>query len=378
MDVYVVLACIGIGFGLVLVGIGTGVSRYPGKGRFRELRKPVSLETVCEIKPFSWIIGLLTSNKGSSFYRYCERVVKGSEAGISVRVLLLLKVLSLSVVVVLAPTVRYTNLEVMKTSIIARSSETFSFFPGASDTDYRYNLSLYQAVLKKVGEKSFKGLSSPAQMAAVRKVMRELVRTGNEEAVEERSRTFLRTYTAVNNIRLLDWFTLLVILASFWLPDGILLIRRLLLGSRYKSELIKLENIMELLGSIPGFKTIRILEEMSRASRLFQKQLEQCRLLFKTEKELALETLRKSIRYSRLASLVDVLRIYSMTDKQLALQILERNRLEKEEEALLTAEEDVDAADIIAFISIVPVLLELANLLMKPMLDMIYEAFKYV
>jgi len=34
--------------------------------------------------------------------------------------------------------------------------------------------------------------------------------------------------------------------------------------------------------------------------------------------------------------------------------------------------------DIAAFISVVPILLELANLLLKPMLDMIYEAFKFI
>jgi hypothetical protein len=378
MDLYKVGALIGVACGFVLLCAGICISRYPREGRFSELRRMLSLDALCEVRPLKGMLSFLTSNKGSSIYRYCERVVKGSETGISIKVLLLLKMLSLLAAITLVLLIRYTNMEVMKTSIIARSSEAFSFFPGSASEDYSYNLSLYNSVLKRVGAKALKELSSGERTDAVRKAMQELVQTENPELLEERSRTFIRTYAAVNSFRLLDLQTVLIIMAAFWLPEIILLLRRLLLGSRYKNELIKLENIFELLGSVQGFKTIRILEEMTQASRLFRKHLEQCRRLFKTEKELALEGLRQSIKNSRLASLVDVLRIYSMTDKQLALQILERSRVEKEEEALMTAEEDVDAADVIAFISIVPVLLELANLLMKPMLDMIYEAFKYV
>ena len=73
-----------------------------------------------------------------------------------------------------------------------------------------------------------------------------------------------------------------------------------------------------------------------------------------------------------------MLRVFSTTDRALALQILKRNMMEREEELLLTAEEDVDVVDLIAFVSIVPILLNLANLLMKPMLEMIYQAFNVV
>ena len=100
--------------------------------------------------------------------------------------------------------------------------------------------------------------------------------------------------------------------------------------------------------------------------------------MFKTEKDIALEALKHSVKNSRFSKLVDILRVYSMTDKKLALQILERHRLEKEEEILLTAEEDMDLVDLIAFLSIIPILLQLASLLLKPMLDMIYEAFRFV
>ena len=106
--------------------------------------------------------------------------------------------------------------------------------------------------------------------------------------------------------------------------------------------------------------------------------MKNCKELFKTEKEQAIDVLKASVKNSMFCRLVDILRVYSMTDKKLALQIMERNRLEKEEGILLTAEEDIDLVDLIAFISIVPILLQLANLLLKPMLDMIYEAFRFI
>jgi len=117
---------------------------------------------------------------------------------------------------------------------------------------------------------------------------------------------------------------------------------------------------------------------MAKASRTYRKHLDNCRELFKTEKEQSLQALKASVKNTRFSRLVDILRVYSMTDKKLALQIMERNILEKEEELLMTAEEDIDLVDLIAFISIVPILLQLANLLLKPMLDMIYEAFRFI
>jgi hypothetical protein len=186
-----------------------------------------------------------------------------------------------------------------------------------------------------------------------------------------------RTMTRYNNCPF-SFQVILLILLSFWLPELVLFIKRLLLGNKYRKEVIKLENIFELHGSIRNFKTIDILEEMAKASRTYRKHLDNCRELFKTEKEQALQALKASVKNTRFSRLVDILRVYSMTDKKLALQIMERNMLEKEEELLMTAEEDIDLVDLIAFISIVPILLQLANLLLKPMLDMIYEAFRFI
>jgi hypothetical protein len=269
-------------------------------------------------------------------------------------------------------------MEVMKTAIIAKSVGDIGVFAENGAKNYVYNLTLYNSILRRIGENSLKKLDNGKRFEAVRKVIPNLTDLNNAELIDEKARAFVRTFNAVNSIKLIDWKGIIIITASLWMPETLLLIRRLLMSNMYKKEVIKLENIFELLGSIRGFKTGDVIREMAGASKIYRRHLEECMTLFKTERELALECLKLSVSNSRFSRLVDVMRVYALIDKEMALQILERNKLEKEEEIMLTAEEDVDIVDVIAFISITPVLLELANLLMKPMLDMVYDAFKYI
>ena len=367
-----------IAFGLILLCLGVFYSKYPREGRFRNLKSVLNIEAFTSIRPIKYILGLIAGNKNGKLYKLTGKVITLSETNISVQALYLLKIISLLAVAVITILVQYTNIDVIKLSIISKPQESFSIFQDLNVKDYSRNISLYNAVVKRIGEDTLKKLDGNGKLKEVKKVLPSLLQTNDRDIVEEKANTFMNTYNAVSRVRLIDWKVVLVILASFWLPELILLLKYLLLGSMYRKEVIKLENIFELLGSIKGFKTINIIEEIGKSSKAYKKHLRNCLELFKTEKELALESLKSAVKNSRFSKFVDVMRVYAMIDKKLAIQILERNKLEKEEELLLTAEEDIDMVDLIAFISIVPILLELANLLMKPMLDMIYEAFKFI
>lgn len=320
----------------------------------------------------------MAGSKNSKLNRLCQKAIDKSETNISIQLLYLIKVAVFLLVASLILLIRFTNMEVIKLSIISKSSQAFNVFQEYSVQDYSRNIALYQAVVKRIGEDRLKVLDSGGRLEEVRKVLPALLQSSEKELVEEKASVFVRTYNSVSRVTLFDWKVILVIFSSFWLPELVLLIKGLLLGNMRRKEVIKLENIFELLGSISGFKTINIIEEMCKSSKTYKKQLVSCMEHFKTEKEAALETLKTAVKHGRFGRLVDILRIYAMTDKRLAVQILERNRLEKEEDILLMAEEDIDLVDLIAFISIVPILLQLANLLMKPMLGVIYEAFKFI
>ncbi len=364
--------------GLLLIAAGTVLKVTPHQFRFLNIKDGLSLEGIAGGKTIEPILNFLSGNKKSERYRFTQRIIARSETEISVEALYLLKLVSVAVVTAIALLVSYTNADVLKLSIMSKPQEGFQIFQDITIQDYSRNAALYKAVVSRVGEDTLKKLDKAGKLEEIRKVLPSLMGIGEREIIEEKAASIVKTFEAVAKISPFNFQVFLIILSSFWFPELVLFIKKLLLGNRYRKEVIKLENIFELLGSIPNFKTIDILEEMAKASRSYRKHLENCRDLFKTEKSQALEALKASVKNTRFSRLVDILRVYSMTDKKLALQIMERNRLEKEEELLLTAEEDIDLVDLVAFISIVPILLQLANLLLKPMLDMIYEAFKFI
>lgn len=365
-----------IGFLLIAIGIILKVHSY--KFRPKNIKEEITLEAMAQSKTLSPCLNFLSGNIRSRRYRFSQGVISRSETEMTVQALYLLKIVSVITVTVIALLISFTNADVVKLSIMSKPQEGFQIFQDVSTQDYSRNAALYKAVVGRIGEDAIKKLDNTGKLEEIEKVLPSLMGIGEREIIKEKAASIAKTFDMVSQINPLNLWVIILILLSLWIPELVLFIKRLLLGNRYRKEVIKLENIFELLGSIRNFKTIDIIEEMAKASKSYRKHLENCRELFKTEKEQALEFLKVSVKSSRFARLVDILRVYSMTDKKLALQIMERNRLEKEEEILLTAEEDIDLVDLIAFISIVPILLQLANLLLKPMLDMIYEAFRFI
>jgi hypothetical protein len=294
--------------GLTTVIIGLVYRLFPKQKGSRNMKITEKINNLALSRLLKSILKIIAGNETGFLYGAAARLLARSESSLSVHGLFLTKLASLILAAMLVTGIRYTNMEIAKQSIIARSSTAINIF----------------------------------------------------------------------TVQVLDYWSLLVIIFSFWLPEAILLTKRLMLASMYRKEVIKLENIFELLGSVRGIKTFDILMEMAKASNVYRKHLTLCMEQFKTDKEEAIKSLKSSVKSTRLAKLADVVRVFSMTDRKLALQILERHRFEQEEDMLITAEEDIDAVDLIAFISIVPVVWILINLLLKPMLDTIFEIFKYV
>ena len=368
---------------LMLAGVATIITGliyrlFQKQKGTRYLRITEKINNLASSKLLKPVLSIVSGNETGFFHRTTARLLARSESSLSVYGLYLTKLAALILVALLVIGIRYTNMELTKQSIIARPSTVINIFTGQAAADYKRNVELYFSVLKSIGKENLQRLDDVKILENAQRVLPEILKTSDPAAVKEQAAMFLATFRKVNSIPLLDYWSLLVIIFSFWLPEAFLLAKRLLLTSMYRKEVIKLENIFELLGSIRGIKTFDILKEMAKASNIYRKHLILCMEQFKTEKEEALESLKLSVRSTRFAKLVDVMRVFSLTNRKLALQILERNRFEQEEDMLITAEEDVDAVDLIAFISIVPVVWLLINLLLKPMLDTIFEVFNYV
>lgn len=364
--------------GIATIIIGLVYRLFPKQKGSRYLKITDRINNLASSKLLNPILTTFSGNETSFIHKTAARLLARSESILSVHGLFLTKLASLILVTILVIGIRYTNVELTKQSIIARPSAAINIFTGQAAADYKRNVELYFSVLKSIGKENLQKLDDVKILESTQRVLPEILKTNDPATVNEQADIFLTTFRKVNSIPLLDYSSLLLIIFSFWLPEAFLLAKRLLLTSMYRKEVIKLENIFELLGSVRGIKTFDILKEMAKASNVYRKHLTLCMEQFKTEKKEALESLKSSVRSSRFAKLVDVMRVFSLTDRKLALQILERNRFEQEEDMLITADEDVDAVDLIAFISIVPVVWLLINLLLKPMLDTIFEVFKYV
>lgn len=368
---------------LLLIGIATIITGliyrlFPKQKGSRYQKIPDKINNLASSKFLKPILSTISGNETSFIHKTAAKLMARSESSISVHGLFLTKLASLILITILVIGIRYTNMELTKQAIIARPSTAINIFTGQAAADYKRNVELYFSVLKSIGKENLQKLDDVKILESAQRVLPEILKTSDSVTVNEQADIFLETFRKVTSIPLLDYWSLLLIIFSFWLPEAFLLAKRLLLTSMYRKEVIKLENIFELLGSVRGIKTFDILKEMAKASNIYRKHLILCMEQFKTEKEEALESLKSSVRNTRFAKLVDVMRVFSLTDRKLALQILERNRFEQEEDMLITADEDVDAVDLIAFISIVPVVWLLINLLLKPMLDTIFEVFKYV
>lgn len=371
------ISCIIAGLAVISAGLLI-TSKPPGFNIRRLLKRNYGINSISSRWPFKPVLDHLTRNKSGYLYKLETRILKGAESILTIQSLYLVKFSALILSVILVLFIRYTNIAVMKQSIIERPAATISLFAGSSAEDYKRNAMLYMQILKTIGQDALERMDDNAIVTAAGDVLSGIFHGSDRDSVKDQAQNFLSTYRRVNSIPFMDMQSLIVILISFWLPELVLISKRLLLLNLYRKEVIKLENVFELLGTVPGIKTIDILKEMGRASRIYHKHLDRCMEQFKIEKEEALDSVKGSVHNSRFARLVDVIRVFSLTDRKLALQILERNRMEQEEEMLITAQEDIDAVDLVAFLSIIPVVYMLINLLLKPMLDTIFEVFKYV
>ncbi len=372
--------------GLILLAAGAAMRIYTVKSDFFVWRKNLSAANIVNSRWFNKISGMLIGNENGFFYKAGSKILKKADVEVGVKMLYFYKLVSIVVILTLAVSIRFTNAGVLENSIISRSGQDIGFFETGRTEDYKHNMELYRVVLKRIGEKNLKRLDEEGRLAAIRTALKEQAIQGDEgsfyteheEAVDSKAGAILRAFNGVSGIRIFGIEFVIVFLAALFLPEGILVARGLLRGSKYRQEVIKLENIFELLGSIRGFKTIYILKEMGSASSTLEKRFKKAMGMFQSDREEALEYLKVSVQSKRFSKLVDIIRVYSLVDKNLAMSILERNMLEKEEEMLITAQEDIDLIDIVAFISITPIIFELGNLLMKPMMDLIFQVFTVI
>jgi len=335
------------------------------------------IDWILNRKFISIVMNHIVKDRGFFINRYLSKILELSEAGINLKQFYFIKLSVLIVSAALFAAVMSSNINYHTRRIIETLEiETIWAAIGTSPLN-KPDYKLYKHIYNKLDSKSLWRKNYQEQHYIVEEVVTKIFNTSDSKEIDEKTKWFLDIFTKTQSIENKYMDYALGILISFCLPDLFLLVKWLIIGAIYKREVIKLEYVFELLAKVDGMKTIDIVRQLEKSSKIYSRYFQEFLQIFSFDKRRAFALLKdKNIK--SLANLSGILEIYSMTDKEIAMQILEREIIERDEAVLMTADETVDLIDIIAFLSIVPIVYELAGLMLKPMLDMVYRAFELV
>ena len=334
------------------------------------------LESITSKRVICKFLNILTHNKVLGTNKLTIKILELSEIGISIQHMYFLKIVCVILCAFVVIAVRYTNINYQVKLIIESSAnENAVIYQDNSYDPSRYLL--YKQVLRAVNGNRLSNASNTDKYYLVEKEMAEYLNTIDNQLLKEKTEWFLKTWREVHSVRVFSIYHILIILFAMFLPEVFLTLRWLLRGCVYKKEIIKLEYIFALLSQVDGIKTIDIIRELEKSSKIYAKFLNEFALIFQYDKKRGFDYL-KNRNIKSLSKLANVLEIYSLKDKGIALQILERVVMERDESIIITADETIDFIDLVAFLSIIPLVYELARFMLSPMLDMVYRAFEFI
>ncbi len=335
------------------------------------------LEYITTRKNISRFLDFLAGQNNTKVNKFTLKLLELSEAGISIQQVYFLKISCLIVSTALVLILGYTNMAYQEKVIIETSqSGNIPFIERTSSDHSKYVI--YKQVEDELSEISrFHSAEYQEKYDIVEIVLAKKFNTSDKQFLEENTLWFLKNFDKIQKINLMNSKQIFILISAFFLPELILIIRWLLKGCVYKREIIKLEYIFGMLARVDGIKTLDIIYELEKSSRIYSRYLREFSRIFIYDRKSAFEYL-KSKNAKGLKRMANVLEVYSLADKEIALQTLEREVIERDEAIMITADETVDFIDLVAFLSIIPLVYELARLMLNPMIDMVYRAFEFI
>lgn len=367
---------------LIVIGICMLICglRYKLLNSMRKLgnRKSVFsiLENITSKRSICKLLDILAHNKENWTNKLTSRILELSEMGISLQQMYFLKLTCVILCTFLIIVVGYTNTNYRVKLIIESSANENAVLYQDNSYDLSIYL-LYKQVLAGVNENTLSHASNADKYNLVEREMAVCLNTIDNQLLKEKTEWFLKTWSQVQSVRIFKFYHILIILLALFLPELLLTMRWVLRGCVYKKEIIKLEYIFALLSQVDGIKTLDIIRELEKCSKIYAKILNEFAIIFQYDKKRGFDYL-KNRNIKSLSKLSNVLEIYSLKDKGIALQVLERVVMERDESIIITADETIDFIDLVAFLSIVPLVYELTRLMLSPMLDMVYRAFEFI
>lgn len=345
-----------------------------------------SLEELTYSPVFKNIINGLMPPTEEREYRQNERLISDSGVNISMRVFYLFKVVTPVVLLVIFLSIFFINRSIRINAIITdQIVETVDVL--GSDSTKQVNTSsnqekremenakkdTYQIVENLLDTRLLKTQDALTAKQVIQEIMLKNHLTTEDNAASDVTNMYdklkkVDTAKKINPVSII--IILMLSLVGYYIPNLYLIMSRLIRYQSFDNEVIALEMLTIMVGSIENVTVKEILRILSLNSKAFKPNFEKALLEYPIDFEQALINLGDSSKNKDFQALVSTLRQCATSDKYSALQTLQRRRLSRKEYRKLMEEKKIETKMYIAFVMLLPVLFFLAKLLLSPWQDL--------
>lgn len=357
--------------------------RQPQQGKMKNDK--VTLEMLSYSPIFKKAVDAIIPPAEDREFRKNERLISDSGYNMSMRALYFLKLVIPIMLLIVFLSIYFINREVYVDAVITDSLTKTVDVLGSSDVNEKENTSEQKGELEQAKRDTYdvvnsfvdKQILKSEDAIAVKQAIQEAFLKNNlatESDVyyqtEEMYNKMLRVEEAkrINPVTII--FIVLASLGGFIAPDIFLTLARMIRYQSFDNEIIALEMLTILVGSIENVTVKEILRILSLNSKAFKKNFEKALLEYPIDFEQALINLGDSSKNKDFQALISTLRQCATSDKYAALQTLQRRRISRKEYRKLMEEKKIETKMYIGFILLIPVLFFLAKLLLSPWQDL--------
>jgi len=319
-------------------------------------------------------------------YRVCERLISDSGFKVSMRVVYFYKLLIPIVLLTLMLSIYFINKNAIIDEIISgQLTQEVSGMGAVPEKQTKTQIEnkqkqeqasrdTYQIITNLVDTRVLKNKDSIQAKLAIQEAIIEnkvVVEGSVDSAVSDFYTKMIQVEAAKEVSPLTMMFIFIVALAGFMVPNAVLATSRFLRYQAFDNEVIALEMLTILVGSIENITVKEILKILEKNSKVFKGNFEKALLEYPIDFEQALINLENSSKNKDFQALISTLRQCATSDKYAALQTLQRRRISRKEYRKLMEEKKIETKTYIGLVLLIPVLFFLAKLLLAPWSQMI-------
>lgn len=345
-----------------------------------------SLEGLTYASGIGRVIDAVLPSSEEREYRKNERLISDAGYNFSMRVLYLAKLFLPLVILVVCLSIYFINKSVYIDAIITGKIEKeVEIFNQQSDVKKDDQTNEEKRDIERARKDTFEVVDNFVDSQMLRSkdaievkemIIRILLENelSDDDSAPIDAEEYYNMLLEVYNERKVEPVTIIVIvfvaIVGFFIPNVFLEVAKKIRYQSFDNEIIALEMLTILVGSIEGVTVKEILRILTLNSKAFKKNFEKALIEYPIDFEQALINLGDSSKNKDFQALISTLRQCATSDKYAALQTLQRRRISRKEYRKLMEEKKIESKMYVAFILFLPVLFFLAKLLLGPWMNL--------